>query len=388
MNQTPWRSETAELDGPTWAQARLRLGQTNVGFWVIVAAVLWWNAPPWWGSWAGWSAVILGYLMAQLPFDVVGGHLLPRQYGRSDASWAAWFAEWGRGAVLHGGFLVLAGWLVMTVASATSSWAAVGVLWSLGGLLVATQAWWIRRMVPLRAPGVREAALLRDSGLEPEEVSLSDARDRSFVGGWVGPRGMERLVVPSSWFEALDGPSRGAVLRRRRLALQSGARAQGVLGAHLFQALGLVVLLLLRPELDLTAPAGLLQLSAGSTLWAFLGVLTLPTLSRRAVYALDRITSEEGGAEPLAKVIETLDVDQEDEPRRVRLIETIFHPVPASQHRVAALRWTYAHGRVGFAPWRIARMSLWMSWASLSWLSRAVHCNVGRAELWVAYPGD
>jgi hypothetical protein len=364
------------------------LGQTNVGFWVVVSTAVWVAPPAWAASWAGWPLVVLAYVLAQLPFDIIGGHVLPRRYGRSDASWADWCMSWARGVWLQGAVVVSAGWLAMAVASLAGSWAAAGALWTLGVVLVGTQRWWIARMVPLRTPAVREAALLREAGLEPEEVSISQARDRSFVGGWFGPRGMERLVVPASWFERLDSASRRAVLQRRRLALQSGARAQGVLAAHVFQGLGLALVLLWRPELDLGTVAGLLEMSAGSTLWGFLGVLTLPTLSRRAVYALDRLATEHGDAEALSRAIEALDADQDDEPRRGPVVETIFHPVPAAENRRMALCWTYPPGRVGFAPWRVARTSLWMSWASLSWLSRAVHCNIGRPELWVAYPGD
>jgi hypothetical protein len=33
-------------------------------------------------------------------------------------------------------------------------------------------------------------------------------------------------------------------------------------------------------------------------------------------------------------------------------------------------------------------MMLYLSWAGIGGLSRAVHCNVGRPPLWVLLPGD
>ena len=39
-------------------------------------------------------------------------------------------------------------------------------------------------------------------------------------------------------------------------------------------------------------------------------------------------------------------------------------------------------------PWNTARTALFLSWASLGLLSRAVHCNCGRPALWVLFPGD
>jgi hypothetical protein len=39
-------------------------------------------------------------------------------------------------------------------------------------------------------------------------------------------------------------------------------------------------------------------------------------------------------------------------------------------------------------PWGVARLALFTSWAPLSPLSRAVHCNIGHPELWALLPVD
>jgi hypothetical protein len=36
----------------------------------------------------------------------------------------------------------------------------------------------------------------------------------------------------------------------------------------------------------------------------------------------------------------------------------------------------------------LARHALWLGWGTLSPISRAVHCNVGRPALWAMLPGD
>jgi hypothetical protein len=38
--------------------------------------------------------------------------------------------------------------------------------------------------------------------------------------------------------------------------------------------------------------------------------------------------------------------------------------------------------------WHVARLTLFLSWSCLGLLSRAVHCNAGRPELWVLLPTD
>jgi hypothetical protein len=88
--------------------------------------------------------------------------------------------------------------------------------------------------------------------------------------------------------------------------------------------------------------------------------------------------------------ITRLDRWQDDEPERSRRVETIFHPVPSRRSRESVIaasadqprnvRWFHAH--------HLARHALWLSWVTLSPISRAVHCNVGRTALWAMLPGD
>ena len=87
----------------------------------------------------------------------------------------------------------------------------------------------------------------------------------------------------------------------------------------------------------------------------------------------------------LEHLIQRLDRWQDDEPARSRGVETIFHPIPSVERRLAALgqRATPAVGA-----WHAARMMLFLSWVGLGLLSRAVHCNSGRPELWAALPAD
>jgi hypothetical protein len=65
------------------------------------------------------------------------------------------------------------------------------------------------------------------------------------------------------------------------------------------------------------------------------------------------------------------------------LIESIFHPVPSLSNRRALSTRTYPP-----IAWHAARMTLFLSWGCAGLLSRAVHCNVGRPELWVMLPTD
>jgi len=385
-------SLSLDRSGASWAQERLRLGQVNVGMWVVVALGLLATQPqalqglP---DAVAWALVVALYTLVQAPFDLLGGYILPARHGRSGRDLAGWLIDWARGVSVHGGALLLFGWMALGVAGALGSWSAVGVLCVAGVGLVAAQGPLARLLatVRLRAPQQGERRALADAGLDPDRVQVADTADRSFVGGWVGRPGRERLWVPESWM-SMGAHGREVVLQRRRHALVSGVRSQGVAAALLFNGLGLALTLGFVPAAGFGSTSGLLLVAAGTTLWSFLGLLTLPTASRAAVHQLDRWAAETvGDPARVGRVVQRLDVDQEDETRRSALVETIFHPVPSPSRRVDVLRMAPVPAS-NVVPWRVARMALFTSWANLSWLSRAVHCNSGRPELWALLPGD
>ena len=127
----------------------------------------------------------------------------------------------------------------------------------------------------------------------------------------------------------------------------------------------------------------LIMTVAWFTLWSFIGLLLLPTISRNASQMVDRELAEHG-ADPMLIVASTRSQDslQDGEPKRSPWIETIFHPIPSVEGRfknTTSSPW---------AAWQMARTSLFLSWGCVGLLARAVHCNVGRPELWAMLPSD
>ena len=96
-------------------------------------------------------------------------------------------------------------------------------------------------------------------------------------------------------------------------------------------------------------------------------------------------TPRTGKAGLLEQTMTALDRLQDDEPARARAIEAVFHPIPSLSRRLAALA---APEGPRLGPWHAARTALFLSWAGFGFLSRAVHCNSGRPELWVLLPCD
>lgn len=373
----------------TWARARLRLGQANVGTWVVLAAAVVASVRPvapasWPAEAAGWVGLVALHALIQAPFDAVGGYHLPVRFRRRVPGAARWLRGWLRGVAAHAAVGVVVGLALMAAARVggnPAAWA-VGVVATVA--LVALQGVVARIAAPLEVDPADGAlrAEARALGLPPGRVRRVRSPERGFVGGWVGLPGFEILWFPSRW--AVDPDLLAVQLRRRVDALRTGRRRHGVWAAIAWNLTGWSLAVALVPPGALGSATGLLLVSAATTLWAFLGILVLPAWSREAVRALDHLAAQALDADRVGEAIRRTDRDQEDEAHREAWVGRVFHPVPTPARRVASLGGPPPAGPL----WRVTRTGLFLGWAQLSWLSRAVHCNIGRSDLWVILPGD
>ena len=363
----------------SYARARLYLGSSNVGMWTVVSSVLllfgvperiFRTSPA--ASWADvtqLAAAILVYAAVQGAFDLFGGYFLPKEYGRYTPPLPKFVAHWFRGAALHGALLLVVGLLLLNAAR----------LGGFGGVLVV----FLLLNAGLVAGQLGLARLVGGLGVVRREgVILLRSPYPHLTGGVVGVR-KEVVALPEAWAERFGKGAFELLLKRRRALVARGSRRYGLIAALLWNLLGFG--LAYAAAGGTLSVAGLVSFSLWSTLWAFLGVLTLPTLSRRAVFQADALALEGGGDRAqLGELIVRLDKDQDDEAGRDPAVETIFHPIPASTRRLERLDLPPPR----LASWHVARTSLYLSWANLNLLSRAVHCNVGRPEVWVFLPSD
>ncbi len=131
---------------------------------------------------------------------------------------------------------------------------------------------------------------------------------------------------------------------------------------------------------DRTSAEALFGPACWMTLWAFVGLLVLPSLSRSAVFAADRAAADAGLA-PAGWITRFPDLTGENGSANAA-VQTVFYPIPSAGTRLRAL----ARAPRGFVLGSLARNNLYYSWATLTLLGRAVHCNVGRPALWVFPP--
>lgn len=376
----------------TYARARLWLGISGVGTIVVLSLLaLWLDLPSrlfqQTSTVAGLAIPLAAYILVSFPFDFFGGYLLPRRHNRSKLSISGFFAGWLRGVLAQALLMGVCGFAILLSARLGGTPLAICLTTLLMLTLLVAQAP-IARLVGgmISAPGDFGPALdkLSQWNVEPPYTIVYSSADPGFVGGLVGWPGHERLIVPSGWLRQLSPQVIAVQLARRAGIIVTGARLRGILLALLWNTTGFSLAAWLSGW-DLANAAGLITTALWFTVWSFVGLLLLPSLSRPAVFESDQYLRKHGVPSTLIQqAIRDLDQRQDDEPARAKWIERIFHPVPSVSSRVASLQ-----SKTAFrGAWQGARIALYLSWACLGFLSRAVHCNSGRPELWVLFPGD
>lgn len=390
-----------------YARARLWLGISGVGFWVLLALIFLWLGLParLFGSPAqsvltdiqALAAVLGAYILLSAPFDWLGGYALPHRFQRPAPKLGKFLSGWLRGVMVQGVVLFGIGLILLAAGRAGGRFGALGAVAGLMLALLWMQGGLAQLIGGLRATVIdlsRYETILSAWDIRLPKTVIFDGNDPAFVGGLVGLPGGERLVLPAIWLREINGVVRFGGLPHDAVALQiarrvgvleRGSRWRGVALALSWNLLGFALALWL-PGAGATTVAELVTTACGFTLWSFVGLLMLPSLSRPGVFEGDHFALEKGVSVPLLeRTVTALDKWQDDEPARQPTIETIFHPIPSVSRRLNFI----AQGeRAPRGAWQAARIALFLSWGGWGFLSRAVHCNSGRPELWALFPGD
>ncbi len=363
----------------TYARARLWLGIGGVGLMVVLSTaglVFGWPTE-WFRGWgSGWWETMLGlflvafvYALLHVPLDYIGGYWLPCYFSRQCLLFNMWAAQYLRAAFFQGLILVAS---------------AMVILWAgqLGGRLGAVAAAGLLMVVLVE---VQDRLARVVAGLHAErrgDVVYLGGMDAGFAGGLAGLPGRERIVLPSLWNRIL--PKEVVELAKERRKAARASRLRGLAVAMGFNLTGFYLASWL-PGAGVSTLPELLTTALGFTLWSFVGLLILPTLSRWGVFELDHAARASGfGADRFEAMLRELDQLQDDEPKRAVGVEAIFHPVPSVERRLEQ----FQKGKGSVGAWNAARYALYLSWPCLGFLNRAVHCNSGRPELWVMLPVD
>lgn len=351
------------------AARRLLLGITNVGFWVLAAAtgLFWLAGCETSGLGPGRLGILFGSIVAvQALFDFVGGALLipePRP------SRAAFLRCWSRGALVH--TLALAGVGLLSYASFELT---RGFCFA---ILLATAGLAIGRRHLLNAISGVATLQIPHAG---NRVLTANSTDPAFTGGIVGFGRSAVSLLPSHWLAGLPKEELAVETARRRWQMENGLPVRALLLILGWNLLGGFANPLSFGPGERTTAEAVLGHACWMTLWAFGGLLLLPVLSRQTVFAADR-AAVDSGHDPRSWFTRFTCFTCEDGSSS-SAVQTLFYPNPSVALRLRQL----GKPLWGFIPGNLARTNLYYSWATLTLLGRAVHCNIGRPALWVFPP--
>lgn len=170
----------------------------------------------------------------------------------------------------------------------------------------------------------------------------------------------------------------------RIAARDSVGRARGVLCAMLWDIISVTVAILPGGG-ALLSVADLVTTFSWILLFSLVGLLLLPAINRKRIVALDQQIAGYVNRTELQEAISEIDKLSEQDPTRSASAASIFRPIPCPERRRLSLE---REGPQCVLAWNVARTTLYLSRAFGGPLARAVHCNVGRPELWANVPAD
>ena len=129
----------------SYARARLFLGTSCVGMWVVIAATslafglperVFSSSSSLTAGFGQLVSLVFAYAVISGAFDLFGGFLLPKEYGRVTPPLGRFLGHWFRGAALHGVILVGVGFILLSAARLGGFWLTLSLYLALSLLLV------------------------------------------------------------------------------------------------------------------------------------------------------------------------------------------------------------------------------------------------------------
>ncbi|MHC4909763.1 MAG: hypothetical protein ACYTF9_08610, partial [Planctomycetota bacterium] len=233
---SPVTPEKPSADPAGYGRARLWLGISAVGTIVTLACAALLVGLPSRGGIAGIPLILafIGlYALVQFPFDLLGGYVLPRRFGRAHPRLGTFFVRLLRGVLIQSTLLAAVGLALLAGAGLAGIVGVIATGVGLSMLLLVLRGPLARLVAPL----VRRRPEVVSTGPVPVEVLESE--DEGFTGGVLGVLRPRRNLLPVHWREALGHNGLELAMQRRDAAIESGAWWRGRVAALLFVWTGL-----------------------------------------------------------------------------------------------------------------------------------------------------
>ncbi len=329
-------------------------------------------------------AVILIYILINLPFDIIGGYILPKHFQKTDYKFSDFILNLSKGILNHSLAIFLLGLTIYLTGKYYGPYIVLPVSFGLLLILIIFQQHISGLIGNYTTSKFSTNVLNTQNNINHQSLLIADSNDEMFTGALCGLPGKEKLIFPRKWIDCLKKETLEILINRRNYSRISGNRIRGIIVAVAWNLSGLAIINFL-PNAGYSTITQFVYTILWFTIWSFLGLLILPTFSRIGVYAVDKYAKLNSvPQEKFSLYLDDLKTVSSDEEKRPNLVETIFHPIPSLENRVEKLDSTYSFK----GAWNAARNSIYYSWLGMGFLSRSVHCNCGKPDLWVFLPCD
>ncbi len=308
-----------------------------------------------------------------LPFDFIGGMLIPTAFENQTPTASLWLRRWMRSVGIQLLFYSVTFFFYLQIGREIGAPWLIAMFAAMQMALIAGQEliWRVMTGQHAKSAGYKSTSFVRHS-------------DQRFVGGITGLPGFESILIPEDWKTRLHPSLLKIQINRRRAAFESGGRIRGIVTAMLWNITSFTAAILIN-NCVIASVSDLVTVYLWFLQFSFAGLLLLPALNRKSVFALDQYLAARMSCAELLAAISEVDQLTEQDPTRSAAEESVFQPIPCPERRFRSLS---EDGHQTVPAWNVARTALFLSWAFGGPLARAVHCNVGRPELWAMMPTD
>lgn len=308
-----------------------------------------------------------------MPFDFIGGFLIAASFENQTPQLSVWLRRWVRSVGIQIIVYSVTFFFYLQIGRELGAPWLIAVFAAIQIALLASQEQ-IWRTMAAQPAGVAGQGV----------TQFVPHFDQRFAGGITGLPGFERILVPADWRTRLKPSHLHLLIRRRLAARDSRGRLRGIVWAMLWNITSFTAAILLSGG-AIVSVANLVTAFLWFLLLSFAGLLLLPALNRQSVFALDHYVAAHVSTVELKEAIYEIDEITEQDPTRSASAESVFQPIPCPERRLLSRA---KEGPQHVIAWNVARTTLYLSWAFGGPLARAVHCNVGRPELWAMLPSD
>ena len=348
---------------------RLRLGQVNIGIWLLLSISVLSFKKEIEMSFSGISSVyiisgfIVGSIIIQLPFDIIGAQKL-YSHGQKNNKW---ITQWFRGII------------------------SITTCWSLLSFLIFLLQPKLGFCLPILIAMIlvinfqKKLTIFVNSdkynycdlqNFKGQSISLN-CSERTFTGGLFFGFGNNSQIIPDSWsgFPYLE-----IECFRRSVIIKNKFVTRALFFLIFWNLLGVLIGETQGLYYSDNIGISIVCLSCWMTIWSFFALILMPKFSHSTVYYVDFLSNKydsdklKGWIKKFSELIDESD-------NKNRLVQSIFYPIPSANDRINALK-----SASSFCFGNISRQNLFLSWGVFNLSCRGVHCNIGRPVLWIFPP--